>query len=250
MIALALLLLAAPTPTKSELASMTQLLAGAAANDDRVDVLTREDLQKAADVEADRQLTSCKTGESCLSELAEAMDARVVVFGSISPLGDGLVVHIATFDAESARSLGRSSKRVKNLDAAGPVVEKLGAKLVRDAVAAKGASREKPLRILVVDLTVAGADEDAEDDEEAGGNGTAIGLSVVGAGVAALGAGVACDLWGQTLFVKASNDLALPAKDARGAFDAADGFAFAAIGLYAVAAVAIVSGAVVAVTVE
>lgn len=249
MIALALLLLAAPTPTKSELASLTQLLAGAAATDDRVDVLTREDLQKAADVEAERQLTSCKTGESCLSELAEAMDARVVVFGSISPLGDGLVVHVATFDAEGARSLGRSSKRVKNLDAAGPAVEKLGLRLVRDAVAAKGASRDQPLRILVVDLTVAGQEDD-EEAEAAAGNGLVIGASVVGAGVVALGAGIASDLWGQKLFVDTSNQPAMSAKEAKGWFDAADGFAYAALGLYAVSAVAVVGGAVVAATVE
>lgn len=79
------------------------------------DVVTSADLKQLAQLEVERQSLGC-TDTSCLSELAGAMGASLVVFGDVGKLGDLLIVNLSLFDSEKARSLGRVSVQTSSLE--------------------------------------------------------------------------------------------------------------------------------------
>ncbi len=246
MNALLLLTLAVtPTPTKTELAALTQLLAGVAARSELVDVLTDDDLRRAADIEADRQLADCAS-ESCLAELAAALDARVVLFGTVSPYGDELVIHLTAFDTSQARAIGRASKRIDELGRVAGTVERLGKRLVDEAIADQHATRDRPLRLLVMELTVAGQEAGAgAADIPDGANDDDGGLLLAGAltgigGLLVVAGGLGIDLWGQQIFEATLENGALSTEQKNAAFDDADALGTVAIGLYVVGGAAVI----------
>lgn len=246
---LLLCVVAVAAPTKTEMAALTQVLASTAARRELIDVVTTEDLRKAADLEADKQLAGCTTdSDSCLAELAAALDAGVVVYGSVSPLGDELVVSLTAFDAAHARAIDRVSKRIDDISRAAPTIERIGGKLLDEALADQQTTASKRLRLLVLDLTVAGAGSSgsADDVAEPGPPLLAAGVVTGGVGVVAIVAGVVVDLWGQQIVNDTSADLGVRASDATRAYDDADRLGAAALALYVVGGVAVVVGGVVA----
>jgi hypothetical protein len=65
-----------------------------------VEVVAQSELKKVADVEAQKAELGCDSS-SCLSELAGAMGAQLVLFGSVSKLGSTTTVAIAIFDSSN-----------------------------------------------------------------------------------------------------------------------------------------------------
>ncbi len=132
MIALALFLLAqAPTtptnaaPTKvlvleltgevspTTLRLLSDAVAAELATQPDLQVLSSEDVRRALDVEAERQLLSCNAS-SCMAEIASALGASTTVYGSAGKVGTHTVVTLNAFDAQKGQSVGKEVVDVDN----------------------------------------------------------------------------------------------------------------------------------------
>jgi hypothetical protein len=173
---------------------LTSMVATAASQDARVDVLTVADLQKAMAVAADRQLVDCRATEACLAEVAAAMDAAAVLHGTIGTLGEQTVLSLALFDTNTARAVGRATATGRNLEALTGQIDDVVARLLqRLPPVADG----RKLRVLVMNLDVAGAGPESRvpdaavvvDDDVATGEPSPWGRWQAWAGVGAVGVG-------------------------------------------------------------
>lgn len=79
------------------------------------EVLSSDDLRRVSDLEANKQALGCDES-SCLAELAGAVGAGTVVFGSVGRLGELTQVTLSVLDAERATMKGRQSIEVTRLD--------------------------------------------------------------------------------------------------------------------------------------
>lgn len=153
--------LAAGAPDGATVETLTQLVAVAASNMEGTEVLSSKDVQDIVSLEADKQLAGCEDTGACLAEVAGALGARLVVFGHLGRLDDVLVLTLNLFDADSASSAGRSVVRATSVselgDKAEHAVQELVARgLSRIAPAAGEPDRGGRVRVLVMDLRVAG----------------------------------------------------------------------------------------------
>jgi hypothetical protein len=231
---------------------LTNLVAAAAAKDKRIDVVSSEDLRRALEVEGEKQAAGCDEQQSCLAEIAAAMGARVVLYGSTATLDDELVVTLQLFDSENGQSGGRAVARATTSKALARALadetEKLVAAYLRERPPA-GAAR---VRLLVLDLK--GTASPLEQGPVAGGAAAAalpvlpvVGGVVAGLGVVAAGAGAVLDAAVAAPADARARDKGTTAVDAQRAFAERDGAASAALWLYASGAVlaAVGGGAVV-----
>lgn len=85
----------------------------AAASIPGAEVLAQSELKKIAEVEANKADLGCDDS-SCLAELAGAMGARFVLFGTVSKLGDATTVSISMFDSRSS-TVARDNVVVRDL---------------------------------------------------------------------------------------------------------------------------------------
>lgn len=239
---LALVVLAAAI-SPDEGALLTSLVAAAAGRDGRADVLASEDVRKAVEVEASQQMMGC-SASSCLAELAGALGARAVIYGSVGDLGDAKVLTLNIYDSAQGRSGGRAVVRGRTVDelAAGldAAVLELMTSWQRDN---KQAGGERP-RLLVMDLDVrAGSATPAAAEPAPSGPS---GLLVAGAGTAAIGLGgvilgIVLDRVAANVHDDVTTNTALGAKEANARFDERDTLSLAgAVSLGVGAAVAVV----------
>lgn len=132
---------------------LTSLVATAAAKDPMFDVLTRDDVRNALAVEAEKQSLGCAES-SCLAEIAGAMGARIVVYGSVGRLGQQLVLTLNLFDSEAARSGGRRVAQAVDLDKLAALVEPTTQELLQAFVQRGGLPQSTRVRLIVLDLEV------------------------------------------------------------------------------------------------
>lgn len=74
-------------------------------------VLGRQDIQRVLNFESERQALGCNT-DSCLSELAQALDVERMITGSMDKVGSSYFVVITEIDARSVEPLGRVQGRL------------------------------------------------------------------------------------------------------------------------------------------
>lgn len=78
-----------------------------------LNVIAGADVKAMMELEGEKQQVGC--GESsCLAELAGALGARLVVFGSVGVLGPKSVLHLNLFDSQTGQSVGRQFVEVDN----------------------------------------------------------------------------------------------------------------------------------------
>jgi hypothetical protein len=78
-----------------------------------LNVIAGADVKAMMELEGEKQQIGC--GESsCLAELAGALGARLVVFGSVGVLGPKSVLHLNLFDSQTGQSVGRQFVEVDN----------------------------------------------------------------------------------------------------------------------------------------
>ncbi|MBI1947334.1 MAG: hypothetical protein HYS27_16690 [Deltaproteobacteria bacterium] len=83
--------------------------------DDRLDVLSTEDLRRVVSVEAERKALGCDE-QTCLAEMGQALGARYIVHGSVALLGTTTIIHLNLFDTEASRSVARETAEAKSAD--------------------------------------------------------------------------------------------------------------------------------------
>lgn len=241
MSALALLLTLALAPPAPPTLPDAQLLNGVAASaagkDARIDVLTNDDLRTAVDVEATRQAAGCATN-SCALEIANALDARFIITGTLGTLGDNLVLQLTVLDVKSARSVGRASLRGSNTGALADQTETL----VTTSLATALGSETAHVRVVVLDFSLAGAASPEPSSPPSSSPLLAIVGGVgAGLGVAVVLTGVYFDSESARQFATAQ-EKSTPAKEAAAAATASDDAANIAFGAYVVG-ILVVGGA-------
>jgi hypothetical protein len=142
----------AAAPMAMEAALVAGFLAQGAATDARADVLTSVDLRNALDLEAQKQMAACGQESSCLAELAQALDAHVVLSSVLSRVEDEWVLSVSAYDARKASSAGRRMLRAPSSKALLTLAEAGGADLLRAILTSH--TGEGRVRVLVMDVAV------------------------------------------------------------------------------------------------
>jgi hypothetical protein len=242
--------LAAAAPSVEDGVVLTGLVATAAAEVEGVDVLTRADLRAALAVESDKQALGC-ADESCLAEIAAALDARAVLFGTLGALDDEFVLQLNLFDSQQASSAGRSVARAPSTRELAAAAEEKTRTLVRAfAQDRRGSGR---IRVLVLDLEVTGATLPAAGASSSSSSSPSslsssgwlvpVGAGAATLGVVGLGVGIVADVLAVQAFEAADSDRGLDVKSAREKYAESDAFVPWAIGGYVVGGVVTVVGA-------
>jgi hypothetical protein len=234
--------LALAPPTSADASLLTGVVATAAANDTRVDVLTAEDIRTAADLDATRQAMGCSDDTSCLLELANALGAQLIVSGTLGTLGNAQVLQLTILDVEAGRAVGRDSLQAADAAALATLAaEKITARLA--AVPVPAGTRA---RLMVMDFKLVGAASGAEvapaPPAAAGPPLVAIGGGVAGVSALAVIGGVVCDVLSAQTHTATTANGALSAAEANNAYDTSDQLAVAAVALYAVGGLGVVAG--------
>lgn len=101
------------------------------------DVVSSADMRRLMDMAATRESLDCDaSGTSCLTELAAALGAERVVFGTLGQLGDTTIITLDLFDADAGTAVGRESLEVTSMDALPSALRKATAALfARDGAA-------------------------------------------------------------------------------------------------------------------
>ncbi|MFH1809913.1 MAG: hypothetical protein ABIJ09_14305 [Pseudomonadota bacterium] len=81
----------------------------------RYDVVGGEDLRQVLELQADRQAVGCEEN-SCLAEVAGALGAAQVLYGSVGTLGELTLVNLSLFDAAEVRAVRRVDLRLRSLE--------------------------------------------------------------------------------------------------------------------------------------
>ena len=223
-------------------AVLTGIVAAAAAETPELDVVTAEDLRRALDQEASLRWLGCDDKASCLAEIANAMGARLVLYGTAGQLDDELVVTLQLLDSQSgsgqrgvARAVGE--KELSSLLAA--ETRKLVSAYLTGTPPADG----QRVRCLVLDLK-----------GEAAANATVSPLpllGLVGMGVGALGvlgvlAGGAIDAFVVSPLDAKAQAPTTPQIEAARIYGERDGASPVAIALYGIGAGVALAGALTA----
>lgn len=79
-----------------------------------VNVLSAADLRRLASLESDKQAMGCEA-QSCLAELANAMGAEYVVFGTVGRIDEQFMLEVSLFAAVAARPVGRRDVKASSL---------------------------------------------------------------------------------------------------------------------------------------
>jgi len=252
LVCAALVAPAAAAVTTTEGALLTSLVATAAAKDPAFDVLTRDDIKNALAVESDRQALGCEES-TCLAELAGAMGARVVVYGSVGQLGSDLLLTLNLFDSEEGSSGGRRVAQAGDVSGLAAKIDATTTELLqaflKSGVTAPGAK----VKLLVLDLEVKDASSTSSPPPGVAsppGAGPPA-MALVGGGIAVLGlvgvgAGVFFDVVAFNADAAARAD-GVTQKEAFDRFDESETAAGAAAVGYLAGGLAIALGAAVAV---
>ncbi len=80
-------------------------------------VISTRDVQTLASIERQRQILGCSVEEqACAVNLGEALGARFVLSGSLSRLGDAYQLSLQVLDTVKGQSIGRSTRLAGELD--------------------------------------------------------------------------------------------------------------------------------------
>lgn len=79
-------------------------------------VMSGDDVRGLMQLEGEKQMAGCSGDESCLSEIAGALDARLVVSGFAGRLGSLIVVNLSLFDARTGTAHGRATVEADSLE--------------------------------------------------------------------------------------------------------------------------------------
>jgi len=134
--------------------ALSSKIAARLAADGRVDVISGDDLRGMFALDAERQSAGCD--ESCLAEVAGALDARFLVAGTLGQVGSVYVASLTLFDATRMRSLARTTLESERVEDLLRNVDDEAAKLAR-ALPLPAAARSSGPGALPVALVAGGA---------------------------------------------------------------------------------------------
>jgi hypothetical protein len=239
MLPLALLLAAGLDPQTATV--YTGIVAATAAESTSIDVVTADDLRHALDQEAARRSIGCADDTSCIAEIASAMGARLVLYGTAAQLDDELVVTLQLYDtatATGARRIARAVGRRELSDALATATRSLMTEYLERAPPIAG----KRVRCIVLDLKGGGAPAPSSPPHVL----TIVGVSAAAVGAVGVVAGVVIDLAAVGPLNAKARAPATSQIDAKQAFADRDASGAIALACYGIGGVLVIGGAVAA----
>jgi len=91
-----------------EAAAATRVVAAAAADVDGVVVMSAAELRRLAELEGNKATAGCSDDTNCLADIAGALGAERVIFGSLSRLGSTTTVVLSLYTTATQRAERRS----------------------------------------------------------------------------------------------------------------------------------------------
>ncbi len=91
-------------------ANLTQLLSIELRKTDRLDVISRREVQAMLSFEVQKQTLACQEDFECLAEIGGALGADFLVMGGIGRLEETFVLHLKLIDAANSKVLSRVSE--------------------------------------------------------------------------------------------------------------------------------------------
>jgi hypothetical protein len=135
---------------------LTQLIMVELGESGALEVISDRDVNKVLAIEKQRSVMGCHDADECLAELADAMGARLVVYGDLSRVGERLFLSVNLFDSEESKAVGRILFKGDNLEALETQIgAELNDKLLESRAFPPGA------RVMVLEITSTGATEAA-----------------------------------------------------------------------------------------
>ncbi|MBL93453.1 MAG: hypothetical protein CMH56_16755 [Myxococcales bacterium] len=134
---------------------LTDMVSAELGQYDEYEAITSTDLRQMAALEAEKQSVGC-SDSSCLAELAGAMGARYVIFGSVGKLGEKFILTLNLFDSVEAKAVSRNVVKAKELGAMSDKVPSAlsellrGKKLRNDMATADPAEEGRPFPVVRV----------------------------------------------------------------------------------------------------
>lgn len=111
-----------------EAETLTSLVVASLGKSGRLDVVTGEDLRRLSDLESQKQEAGCDDA-SCMSQIAGALNADVVVSTQAGRLGALYIVSLGVFDGKTGAVLARRPLQAKAIEELpellGPVLDEL-----------------------------------------------------------------------------------------------------------------------------
>jgi hypothetical protein len=240
--------------TQDDGALLTSLVAAAAGKDARLDVLTHEDVRKAVALEAEQQSVGCSTEGSCLAELAGALGARAIIYGSVGTLGDTRILTLSLYDSAQGRSGGREVVKGRTIDELAAGLDAAVVNLIGSWQKANPTAEGERARLLVMDLDVRSSTNPEPADaplaaDTPNGRGPIlwVGAGTAGLGVAGVIAGVIMDRMAASIHDEVTADKSLSASEANARFDSRDALSIGGVTAMCVgSAVALIGGGIIA----
>jgi hypothetical protein len=226
--------------TSSDAELVSAFVATAATKDARLDVLSAADVRNAVDLEAQRAVMGCDA-TSCLLEVAGAMDARLVVHGTLGTLGDVVVLTLNVFDIAAARALGRVVVQKQRVDALADAIGPAVVELLERAPTPTPGTRIRTV-VLDVKLTAPPPAQTSLPVDDGAFPWLAVGGAAAGAGVIALLVGGTFDAIAVSEAAR-GEELTTPASEVTRINEARPGQAAIAITGYLVGGVLVAAGA-------
>jgi hypothetical protein len=106
---------------------------------DAIEVLTAADMRSAVELESMREAMGCDEA-SCLSELAGALGAELIIHGKCGSLGSLTIVNLNLFDSNAVKSLSRVAVQAPSLEQLPGAMNPKMRELLRPFYAGRGIS--------------------------------------------------------------------------------------------------------------
>lgn len=171
---------------------VTELVTASLAKSPQFDVLASADMRRQIEMEAEKQAIGCTEKASCLAEVAGALGANVVVYGSIGKLDDVIILTLNLFDSAKNQASGRVVVKAASMREISDQVDGAVAQLTASFIA----QHSGKTKLLVLDVTPTEPDAPPPAASTAPASQPPIvGYVVTGAGVLVLAAGGGLLAW-------------------------------------------------------
>lgn len=91
-------------------ANLTQLLSLELRRNQRLSVISRDEIMSMLSFEAEKQIIQCKDDVACLAEIGSALGVDYLITGGVGLLDDTFVIHLKLMDAARSEVLNRVSE--------------------------------------------------------------------------------------------------------------------------------------------
>ena len=189
--------------------TLSDLAAAAVVSEPGYVVSSSGDLNAVVETAGVKQTLGCDAKlDTCMAELAGALDADLVVSGSVGSLGALTVVSISLYDARSQASIGREQAQAERLSEVGIEVKRAVGRLFGHADPVSSSSSIVPAVVAVVGVAsiVGGAlgavyGASVQTDPKSPGSAKEAGVVVLPAGIALAAGGAVAVVVGATFLV-------------------------------------------------